>query len=74
MYLVKLQEDGGKHMKKILFNRKEAAAALGVCERTIYNMEKAGIFKPVRVGRKLIAIPAQQITDYIKNLPTEQHN
>ena len=39
---------------KLLYSRKEAAAALGVCVLTVDNLVKRGELKPRRVGDRVM--------------------
>lgn len=45
-------------MSKNLLSAKETAAALGVSQRTLYNLTRAGKLPAVRIGRRVLYRPA----------------
>ena len=48
------------------YSIKQAAAALEVHTNTVYRWVKGGAIKSVRVGPKLIRIPASEITQLLE--------
>ena len=50
--------------QKLVMSYREAARALGVCERTVFGLVKAGDLAKVAIGRS-VRIPVSSIEDFI---------
>ncbi len=44
---------GKDEIERLLYTPREAAAALGVCEKTLYTLTKSGQLPAVRIGRSV---------------------
>jgi excisionase family DNA binding protein len=50
----------------LLVSPREAAGMLGVCEKTIYNLTKAGLLPAVRIGRA-VRYSVETLRQWIKS-------
>jgi excisionase family DNA binding protein len=51
-------------IEPMLLNSRQAAKALGVCERTLYSLTKSGQLHPVHIGRA-VRYDRQDLREFI---------
>ena len=51
--------------QKLALTYREAAASLGVCERTLWGMVRDGKLSAIRIGRS-VRIPVQALQDFVQ--------
>lgn len=51
--------------QKLAVTYREAAASLGVCERTVWGLVRDGELSAIRIGRS-VRIPVQALQDYVQ--------
>jgi excisionase family DNA binding protein len=51
----------------IAYSRRDAAKALGICERVLFGLVAAGKIREIRIGRS-VRIPRSELLQYVADL------
>ena len=71
MSIVDVVSQQRKMPEPMVWSYKQVAAALGVCEKTVYNLQKAGKLKPLQVGGSVKFLPSE-VKAYLDSLTSER--
>lgn len=54
--------------KKSLLTRAEVAGFLGISKHTVWNLERRGLLKPIRLSRRTLRYKAEEVENALGNL------
>ena len=52
------------NVEPLAYSRRDAATALGICERTLFDLVKAGRIREIKIGRS-VRIPRSEIIRFL---------
>jgi excisionase family DNA binding protein len=61
------------NVEPLAYSRRDAATALGICERTLFDLVKAGRIREIKIGRS-VRIPKSEIVRFLSESLDESND